>query len=331
MSTSLARAWKPWFVYRPGQLIRRLAPAPPATGFVPMRTAWGATLLVHPGRDIGRSLHTTGVFDLAVSEVVARLLPAGGTMVDAGANVGYVSVLAASVAGPRGRVLAFEPHPELVDVLRQNAAVADAEGHCATIDVRASALGDRAGLATLLLPDDFAANDGLARIVDEHDARIVDGHEVHAPGAPVTALATGGAVSRHIPVAQTTLDDVLGEAAVDLLKIDVEGFEAQVLAGARRALAERRIRHIVFEEHDPQSSLAITTLRAAGYQLFALGWSLRHLRLEPFTGRPASHGYEAPNYLATLDADAALTACAPAGWKVLRELAGTRHSGFLSV
>ncbi len=47
-----------------------------------------------------------------MSEVLARLIDPGDTVVDAGANVGYMTVLAAAAAGPTGRVVAFEPHPE---------------------------------------------------------------------------------------------------------------------------------------------------------------------------------------------------------------------------
>ena len=44
------------------------------------------------------------------------------------------------------------------------------------------------------------------------------------------------------------LDDVLGDRTAAVVKIDVEGFEAVVLRGASRALAEKRLRSIVFEE-----------------------------------------------------------------------------------
>lgn len=293
----IERLWKPWFIYRPSQLVRRLRPRRAvAAGFHPVQTAWGGTLLVDATRTIGHSIATTGVFDLAVSEAIARLVPVGGVVVDAGANVGYMSVLAAMAAGPQGRVEAFEPHPALVAVLRQNAATSERAGRSAPIAVHASALGDRSGTATLLLPDEFASNDGTARVLD-------------GPGQ----------AGQTIGVPLTTLDDAIGDSRVDVMKMDVEGFEAHVLAGAARAIGGRRITHIVFEDHDVERSAVVQRLRNAGYQLFALGWALRRLRVEPLTKHGVAHLYEAPSFIATTDAAGLVSACQSAGWRTLRK------------
>lgn len=292
------RLWKPWFVYRPSQMARRLLPGGPSTpGFHPLQTAWGATLLADPTRTIGHSIATTGVFDLAVSEAIARLVPPGGSVVDAGANVGYMSVLGAVAAGPGGRVQSFEPHPDLVAVLGRNATASARQNRAAPITVHAAALGDRAGTAELLLPEEFTANDGTARVV------------VHAEQA---------ARGRTIAVPLVAMDDVIGGGRVDVLKIDVEGFEPQVLKGAARTLAAHRIRHVVFEDHDVQHSEAVRLLRDAGYRLFALGWTMRRLRVEPLTAGSVAHQYEAPSFIASIDVDDLVAACEPPGWRSLR-------------
>lgn len=290
------RLWKPWFIYRPSQLVRRLRPSSaPAAGFQPVQTAWGGTLLVDATRTIGHSIVTTGVFDLAVSEAIARLVPPGGLVVDAGANVGYMSVLAAMASGPQGRVEAFEPHPALVSVLRQNAAASERAGRSAPIAVHAAALGDRSGTATLLLPEEFASNDGTARVLD-------------GPGQS----------GQTISVPLMTLDAAMGDRRVDVMKMDVEGFEAHVLAGADRAIGSRRITHIVFEDHDVERSAVVQRLKEAGYQLFALGWTLRRLRVEPLAKSGVAHRYEAPNFIATTDVEGLVSACRSAGWRTLR-------------
>src|SRR5512138_2207904 len=125
----LNRLWRPWYVYQPAQLLRRAAAALPRSsspGYVPLATSWGGRIVADPGRAIGRSLLTTRVFDLAVSEAMARLISPGDTVIDAGANVGYMTVLAAMAAGAKGRVLAFEPHSELFAILQANIAAARA-------------------------------------------------------------------------------------------------------------------------------------------------------------------------------------------------------------
>ena len=99
-------------------------------------------MIADPAKMIGRSLFTTGIYDIAVSEVLARLIaPAGDTVVDAGANVGYMTLLAGVAAGSSGRVLSWEPHPELVSVLQSNVAALNARGGAADITIRNAALG----------------------------------------------------------------------------------------------------------------------------------------------------------------------------------------------
>ncbi|MBM3770690.1 MAG: FkbM family methyltransferase [Acidimicrobiia bacterium] len=292
----ISRPWKPWFVYRPSQLVRRVrSNDPPVAGFHPIETAWGGTLLADATRTISHSISTTGMFDLAVSEAIARLVPSAGIVVDAGANVGYMSVLAAMAAGPRGRIESFEPHPALLSVLRLNAAASAHGGRSAPITVHASALGDRTGTARLLLPEEFASNDGTARVVESPEQS-----------------------GQTVAVPLMKLDDAIGEVHVDLLKMDVEGFEAQVLAGADRAIASQRIRHIVFEDHDVERSAVVQRLRDAGYHLFALGWTLRRLRVEPLMRGGAAHSYEAPSFIATTDVDGLVESCRSPGWRTLR-------------
>jgi FkbM family methyltransferase len=284
--------WKPWFVYRPRQILKRIlsdvrtAPA----GFTPVDTSWGGRVIVDPTRAIGRSIVTTGLFDLAVSETLVRLIDAGDTVIDAGANVGYMTVLAATAAGRGGRVLAFEPHPELFAVLRQNAAYAGRFG-CA-VETRQVALGDYRGSASLQIPASFANNDGLATLVD-----------VPSP-------------ARSVPVTVERLDDVV-DGPVSVMKLDVEGFEASLLRGAHRLVSRHRLRHIVFEEHDLERSDVVRMLRDAGYHLFAIGWQMRGLEIRPIGHGRATTPYEAPSFVATTAPDDVIARTARRGWQVL--------------
>ena len=284
--------WKPWFVYRPRQVLNRILSEvrTAATGFTPVDTSWGGRVIVDPTRAIGRSIVTTGLFDLAVSETLARLIDAGDTVVDAGANVGYMTVLAATAAGRAGRVLAFEPHPELFEALQRNAVYARRFG-CA-VETRRVALGDNQGLASLQIPASFAGNDGLATLVD------------------------GQPAAQSVPVTVERLDDVV-DGPVSVMKLDVEGFEAPVLRGARRLLTGHRLRHIVFEEHDVQRSEVVRMLRDAGYHLFALGWRMTGLTIQPIERGPSTAAYEAPSFVATTAPDEVIARTARRGWRVL--------------
>jgi hypothetical protein len=122
----------------------------------------------------------------------------------------------------------------------------------------------------------------------------------------------------NVPV--ETVDAVLGDRHVGVMKVDVEGYEFPLLQGAARALKEHRIRHIVFEDHAGSASDAATYLKSAGYTLFTIGWSMtRPILDESRDGYSAASPYEAPSYLATLAPDEAVRACAPSGWRALRK------------
>jgi FkbM family methyltransferase len=242
---------------------------------------------------IGRSLFTTGIYDIAVSEVLARLITPGDTVVDAGANVGYMTLLAGVATGSAGRVLSWEPHPELFAVLRSNVGELNARGGAAEIALRNAALGPERGRAELILPSHMDANDGVAFI-----------------GEP--------AGSNHsMTVAVETVDDVVGDAEIAVMKLDVEGAELGVLTGARRALGAGRIRHIVYEDHVGADSPVARTLIANGYRLFSLGWSVRGPHLSEDPRERLATEYEAQSFVASLDSQHVVDVCRAQGWMTL--------------
>jgi FkbM family methyltransferase len=200
-------------------------------------------------------------------------------------------------AGPSGRVIAFEPHPDLFAVLQRTVTLSNAANDIAPVIARNAALGDCEGQATLSVPDGFDVNDGVSRV----------------------RSASHGAA---IPIRIHTIDQVLDSEPAELLKIDVEGDELLVLRGAAAALKTHRIQHVIFEDFDGNDSQACRLLESFGYQTFAIGWSVRGPRLRPAGEGSLARTYEAPSYLATLDPDGALKRCASSGWHVLRPRLG---------
>ena len=143
-----------------------------------------------------------------------RLLSPGDVFIDVGANVGLYALKAARLVGPAGRVLALEPGAEAYGHLASNLAL-NAFGWAEAIKVAAS---DRAGEAVLHhvpLGQDPQAFSLIP------NARALDGETVET----------------------VTLDSLVercGLRRIDLIKIDVEGAEPLVLAGAREVLASLR-------------------------------------------------------------------------------------------
>lgn len=151
-------------------------------------------------------------------------IEAGQTVVDLGAHIGVFSLMAARKVGPTGRVIAFEPSPQTLELLRRNLA---ANG-LAWVKLHSVALAEADGTANFFVATDAANN-------------------------PVTDTLIATPDRKSVPVRLRRLDDVLAEegiSVVDHLKIDVEGAEMRVLDGAPKTLA--RTRRIVMEVHPPQ-------------------------------------------------------------------------------
>lgn len=139
-----------------------------------------------------------------------------GLMVDVGANTGFYSLLHASV-DPANRSMAFEPFPPAAQVLRDNVAL-NLFGE--VVSVRTEAVSAFAGQAELFVPPQ------LHGLLESRSSLERTFSDVHEAVLPVTTLP---------------LDSIQAELSdLTILKIDVEGHEASVLAGARETIAARR-------------------------------------------------------------------------------------------
>jgi FkbM family methyltransferase len=231
------------------------------------------------------------VFDPCVTEAIHRLIDPGDTVVDVGANVGYLTSLAAVRAGRYGRVIAVEPHPAVFELLRSN--VESWSGDLAAVELRQLALTDHSGTGTIVAGPLFEQNMGLAKL-GEGDA--------------------DGRLSHEVELGR--LDELVGDTEVGLLKVDVEGHETEVLGGAGQLLERGRVRDIIFEDHDPYPSEATAVVEEAGYRLVSLSNDLRGLRLQHPRDRGPAPAWPGPSYLATIDPDRSIARLLPRGWRV---------------
>jgi FkbM family methyltransferase len=162
-----------------------------------------------------------GTYETNETRLVQQYLRPGMTFVDVGANVGYYTALAAKQVGIGGRVIAFEPSPYAFEKLQSMVAGNRLE----QVTAVHAGLSDTAGQGKLYLDASF------------HN---------HSPS--MVAHENPNATATEIKVAR--LDDEatrLGIDRIDLMKIDVEGHEPKVLAGAKRLLSEGRVGAILCE------------------------------------------------------------------------------------
>ncbi len=259
---------------------------------------------VMPDELISNSIRRKGIYDLVTAEVIYRLLDPGAHALDVGAHVGLMSAVMALRVGADGQVQCFEPHPAVYAKLRANAERMNQSLGNEVMQARNLALSDSARHAPLFLPEDWAANTGVARL--DSAARN---------SASKSALGP-------VMVECQTLDDACVSPtpklmAPDLMKIDVEGHELAVLRGAPQTLA--KLRDIVFEDFGSYPTPVMSLLEQDGFSVFALYRTLhRPLLVEP--QRPGVPKDADPNYLATRDPERARRRFATAGWNVLRSL-----------
>jgi FkbM family methyltransferase len=173
-----------------------------------------------------------GTYEPEQTEAFVGAVRAGAVVYDVGAHYGYYSLLASRLAGTAGRVIALEPSPRNLRVLRKHMEL----NRAANITVLETALSDHQGEAQF----DNRAGSGVGHL---------------SPEGPLT-------------VKLTTLDLLASRfPAPDVLKIDVEGAEEAVLTGGRETLA--RSRPVLFlSTHGPAlAENCGRVLSALGYSL----------------------------------------------------------------
>jgi len=161
--------------------------------------------------------YAVGVYEPAVAAHLVATLRPGDVCIDAGSHLGYEALLMARLVGPTGRVLALEPTPATFAMLVANVA-RNRVDNIVTVEVAA---GDAKGRATFATSGTALTNSLVRRADPDTDA-------------------AGGAATLEVQV--DTLDALarahLGERPVRLAKVDVEGAEERVLAGASGLLEQ---------------------------------------------------------------------------------------------
>ena len=159
-----------------------------------------------------------GLHEFADMSFVLHLLRRGDGFADVGANVGSYSILASGVVGASSR--AFEPHPVTFEKLRQNLVV---NGLCDITTAVQSAVGK---------------GSGSLRFTSDRDT--------------MNQAVEGDYLGSTIDVPVLNLDSALAGFDTLLWKIDVEGFEAEVLRGAVAQLQMNSLKAIMVETVNDQ-------------------------------------------------------------------------------
>ncbi len=194
-------------------------------------------------------LHRLGLMGRAERVALESMVRSGHTLVDVGANLGLYTVLLSRRVGPSGRVIAFEPDPDLFQLLEQSCQL----NGCVNVEAHNLGLGSRPARLPM-----------RKMILNSGDNTL--GQE-------------GSKWFRHeVLIEVVSLDEFIPGLRADLIKIDVQGWEFEVVRGMQRTLADNPRAEIHFEywpaglRRAGDTPEALTTLlRSQGYRLRLAG------------------------------------------------------------
>lgn len=160
----------------------------------------------------GALIYYQGVAEPETRDFLFRFLKTGMVFLDIGAHLGEFALYAATKVGPTGQVHAFEPHPEVCEILRQNVALNALQG----VKVSQAAVCDEDGSVQFAIPADPAGS-----LIWSKNAQVTTPiHTVQVPSITLDTYWKGSGKK------------------VDLIKADVEGAELLVLKGSQSLLCK---------------------------------------------------------------------------------------------
>ena len=215
---------------------------------------------------VDERIYLYGVYEPAILDLIAKDLKEGGTFVDIGANIGHHSMFAASVVGNTGKVYSFEPIPRIYNQLLDSVHLNKFDN---IVKAYNFALGEKDEVKNLYLEP---KNIGGSSLVE----------------------ARGRNEKIEVKIAKGD-DTLLNLNKIDLIKIDVEGYEYEVLSGIKDSLTKYKPAIILefsgeFYKNrtDDHGDKIISLLQNLKYSIFDIEDAMEEIIskkdfLEPFT------------------------------------------------
>ena len=167
------------------------------------------------GRTSSTGMFYCGLFEFQDQSFLLHFLKENDLFVDAGANIGVYTIL--SSAHCKSKTISIEPIPETIEVLRSNLKLNNIESLVTIKDVGVSEKANK-----ILFTD---SNDAI-----NHVKRNIDSQN-----------------ESYIEISTDSLDNIVGNKNPIMLKIDVEGYENEVINGARKTLSNNDLKVILIE------------------------------------------------------------------------------------
>jgi FkbM family methyltransferase len=215
---------------------------------------WGHEI---SGRSLDRlvylHLHRYGWMGREERRFLEEIVQPGMRVIDVGANIGLYTLLLSQLVGESGHVVAMEPDPELFECLKANCE----RNQARNVELHNAAAGASASRMVL-----------SRSLINAGDNRL-------APNRTPS-------LTRQVDVRVTTIDEIVAQRAVDFIKIDVQGWEAQVFEGMQEVFRANPGIQLLFEywpygleraKCEPKGILR--PLDARGFQLLEISGKTR--------------------------------------------------------
>ena len=263
--------WLPAGTAGKTRLARRLLGSTLQATDVSINARGGATYITPSlAEPIAFHLLVDGVYEPTALNFVLKRLTGGAVFFDVGANIGVFTLPAAEKVGTTGRVVAIEPSPRVFPYLQRNVQTNRLLNvdlvHCAAIDLKSSEVSFYEAPA-----DHFGMGSMGAQFYTE---------PISVPGKSLDSIA-----------------DELSITHIDIIKVDVEGFEAGVFRGGEGILRSKKSPIVVFEFCDWAES-RVPSGEVGDAQTLLMEWGYSIWRLEdhvaglPPLRNPITAGFE---------------------------------------
>jgi FkbM family methyltransferase len=181
-------------------------------------TLYNVKVLVDPinGKGLESSLYYFGEYESGMLFIFKRFLSKNDIVLDVGANIGFISLVVANFVGDGGLVYAFEPHPEIYQILEENIDINSLKNIC---------------------PMNIALGSKLSK------AKIYEHLNINRASASLFRTKNIDEEESKWQTKVTTIDLLIEKRKIKipkLIKIDVEGFELEVIKGAKKLLSSQR-------------------------------------------------------------------------------------------
>lgn len=195
-------------------------------------------------RGIGNELLYSHIHEPLATKLLPCMVKPGNIVLECGANIGYYTLLLSRLVGENGKVISVEPNPEVTKLLRINTELNTANN----VDIYQAALGDKEEEVDFYIRG--ASN--LSSMTAE-DGEYVAGQKV------------------QMMMADTMIKQ-LDLPSIDLIRMDVEGYEVEILEGASNII-QRHFPRFLIEYH--KEKIGISRAEDALMNMDDMGYNIK--------------------------------------------------------